>query len=46
MMDIWILVQLRDNEIEGDTFGLTTEAKRLLKQRGDAGQVTAVAMGP
>ena len=46
MMDIWIFVQLRDNEIDDVTFGLVTEARRLLKQVGNAGQVTAVAMGP
>ena len=46
MFDIWIIVQLRDNEIEEVTFGLITEAKRLLSQLGNAGQVTAVAMGP
>jgi electron transfer flavoprotein alpha subunit len=46
MTDIWIFVQQRDSEIEEITFGLITEAKRLLEQLGEAGQVTAVAMGP
>ena len=45
MTDIWIFVQQRDNEIEEITFGLITEAKRLLEQLGEAGQVTAVALG-
>ena len=46
-MDIWIFVQQRDGEIEQVTFGLVTEAKRLLEQLGEAGQghVTAVALG-
>jgi len=46
MTDIWIFVQQRDSEIEEITFGLITEAKRLLEQLGEAGQVTAVALGP
>jgi electron transfer flavoprotein alpha subunit len=46
MTDIWIFVQQRDSEIEEITFGLITEAKRLLEQLGQAGQLTAVAMGP
>ena len=46
MTDIWIFVQQRDSEIEKITFGLITEAKRLLEQLGEAGQVTAVALGP
>lgn len=45
MMDIWVFVQLRDNEIEDATFGLVTEAKRLLQQGEGDGQVTAVAIG-
>jgi len=45
MTDIWVLVQQRDNEIEEVTFGLVAEAKRLLEQLGEAGQVTAVALG-
>ncbi len=45
MTDIWIFVQQRDGEIEEITFGLITEAKRLLEQQGEAGQVTAVALG-
>ena len=46
MTDIWVFVQLRDSEIEDVTFGLVTEAKRLLKQGEGDGQVTAVAIGP
>jgi electron transfer flavoprotein alpha subunit len=46
MTDIWIFVQQRDSEIEEITFGLITEAKRLLEQLGQAGQLTAVALGP
>jgi electron transfer flavoprotein alpha subunit len=45
MTDIWIFVQQRDGEIEDVTFGLITEAKRLIEQLGEAGQVTAVALG-
>ncbi|MGD8662932.1 MAG: hypothetical protein PVH37_23520, partial [Desulfobacterales bacterium] len=45
MKDIWIFVQHRENEIEEITFGLITEAKRLLAQLGQADQVTAVALG-
>ncbi len=45
MKDIWIFVQHRENEIEAVTFGLITEAKRLLEQLGQADQVTAVALG-
>ena len=45
MTDIWIFVQQRDSEIEEVTFGLITEANRLLEQLGEAGQVTAVALG-
>ena len=45
MADIWIFVQQRDGEIEEITFGLITEAKRLLEQLGDAGRLTAVALG-
>ncbi|CAB1076593.1 Electron transfer flavoprotein, alpha subunit [Olavius algarvensis Delta 1 endosymbiont] len=46
MTDIWVFVQLRDGEIEDTTFGLVTEAKRLLKQASDSGRITAVALGP
>jgi electron transfer flavoprotein alpha subunit len=46
MTDIWIFVQQRDSEIEEITCGLITEAKRLLEQLGEAGQLTAVALGP
>lgn len=46
MFDIWILVQHRDDGIEETTFGLAAEARRLISQLGDAGQVTAIALGP
>ncbi|MGA9537058.1 MAG: electron transfer flavoprotein subunit alpha/FixB family protein [Desulfobacterales bacterium] len=46
MFDIWVFVQQRDEEIEDATYGLVTEAKRLMAQLGDAGQVTAIALGP
>jgi electron transfer flavoprotein alpha subunit len=46
MIDIWIFVQLRDEEIDDTTYGLVTEARRLIDQRGEPGQVTAVALGP
>ena len=46
MLDIWIFVQQRDEEIEDATYGLVTEARRLIAQLGDAGRVTAVALGP
>jgi electron transfer flavoprotein alpha subunit len=46
MVDIWIFVQQRDDEIEAATYGLVTEAKRLHTELGQAGQVTAVALGP
>jgi electron transfer flavoprotein alpha subunit len=45
MCDIWIVVEHRDGEIEDATFGLATEARRLIAQLGEAGQVTAVALG-
>jgi electron transfer flavoprotein alpha subunit len=46
MFDIWVFVQQRNEEIEDATYGLVTEARRLMAQLGDAGQVTAVALGP
>jgi electron transfer flavoprotein alpha subunit len=46
MFDIWVFVQQRDEEIEDVTYGLVTEARRLMAQLGDAGRVTAVALGP
>ena len=46
MVDIWIFVQQRDDEIEAATYGLVAEAKRLIAELGEAGQVTAVALGP
>jgi electron transfer flavoprotein alpha subunit len=46
MFDIWVFVHQRDEEIEDATYGLVTEARRLVAQLGDAGQVTAIALGP
>jgi electron transfer flavoprotein alpha subunit len=46
MLDIWVFVHQRDEEIEDATYGLVTEARRLMAQLGDAGQVTAIALGP
>ena len=46
MVDIWILVQRRDGEIEEATYGLATEANRLIAELGGAGKVTAVFLGP
>lgn len=45
MVDIWIYIGQRDDEIEEAAFGLVAEAKRLLKHLGEAGQVTAVSLG-
>jgi electron transfer flavoprotein alpha subunit len=46
MFDVWVFVQQRDAEIEDPTYGLVNEARRLMAQLGDAGRVTAVALGP
>jgi electron transfer flavoprotein alpha subunit len=46
MVDIWIFAQQRDDEIEAATYGLVSEAKRLITELGEAGLVTAVALGP
>lgn len=46
MRDIWILIHHKDNEIEESTFGLVTEARRLLDQTAAPGLVTGVALGP
>jgi electron transfer flavoprotein alpha subunit len=46
MFDVWVFVQQRDAEIEDATYGLVNEARRLMAQLGDAGRVTAVALGP
>jgi electron transfer flavoprotein alpha subunit len=45
MVDIWIWVHHRDNEIEEVTYGLVTEAKRLMDNLVTEGSVTAVAFG-
>ena len=46
MFDVWVFVHQRDAEIEDATYGLVNEARRLMAQLGDAGRVTAVALGP
>ncbi len=46
MVDIWIYVQQKDGDIEAPTFGLIAEAKRLITQLGETGQITAVCLGP
>ncbi|MDJ0784227.1 MAG: electron transfer flavoprotein subunit alpha/FixB family protein [Desulfosarcinaceae bacterium] len=46
MVDIWIYVQQKDGDIEAPTFGLVSEAKRLMTELDAAGQITAVALGP
>jgi electron transfer flavoprotein alpha subunit len=45
MKDIWILVQHRDLSIEEVTFGLIAEARHLLADFGEPGDVSAVAIG-
>ena len=45
-MDIWVFVQQRDGEIDDTTYGLVSEARRLIEPMDAAGQVTAVALGP
>ncbi|MDJ0720529.1 MAG: electron transfer flavoprotein subunit alpha/FixB family protein [Desulfobacterales bacterium] len=45
-MDIWIYVNHREDEIEETTFGLTTEARRLLNECDQPGRITGVALGP
>ena len=45
MIDIWIVVQQRDDAIEEATYGLVTEAKRIIAELGETQQVTAVALG-
>ena len=46
MQDIWVYVHYQEDVIEEHTFGLVTEARRLLKQQEASGQVTGVALGP
>lgn len=46
MFDIWTFVQVRDDEIDEAAYGLVTEAKRLIAELGEAGQVSAIALGP
>jgi electron transfer flavoprotein alpha subunit len=45
-VDIWVFVHHRDDEIEEATFGLVTEAKRLIEGLGAAGRITAACLGP
>ncbi len=44
-MDIWIYVNHREDEIEETTFGLSTEARRLLNELDQPGRITGVALG-
>jgi electron transfer flavoprotein alpha subunit len=46
MVDIWIYVNHREDELEETTFGLATEAKRLLDELNQEGRITGVALGP
>ncbi|WP_373501600.1 electron transfer flavoprotein subunit alpha/FixB family protein [Desulfococcus sp.] len=46
MVDIWIFVQHRGDDIEDATYGLAAEAGRMIAQQGEAGRITAVALGP
>jgi electron transfer flavoprotein alpha subunit len=45
MNEIWLLVQHREGSIEENTFGLISEARRILATLGAEGMVTAVALG-
>ena len=44
-MNIWVWVQHRGGRIEGVTFGLIAEARRMISECGGEGTVTAVALG-
>ena len=43
--DIWVFVQHREGTIEGVTFGLIAEARRIISECDGKGTVTAVALG-
>jgi electron transfer flavoprotein alpha subunit len=44
--DIWILVHQDGTFIEESTFGLIVEARRIIREAGGRGSVTAVMIGP
>ena len=44
--NIWILVLSDGNAVEESTFGLIAEARRIIKDAGGIGSVTAVIIGP
>ena len=44
--DIWILARQDSDAIEESTFGLIAEARRIIKDAGETGTVTAVIIGP
>lgn len=43
--DIWIFAQHREGNLEGETFGLINEARRIISESDGKGTVTAVALG-
>lgn len=45
IQNIWIIVQHREGAIEGETFGLIAEARRIISEHDGKGTVTAVALG-
>ena len=45
MNDIWLLIQHREGSIEENTFGLISEARRILFDLREEGTVTAIALG-
>lgn len=45
LKDIWILVQHSGDAVEESTFGLIAEARRIIRNAGETGSVTAVLMG-
>lgn len=44
-INIWFLVSHRDGSIEDETYGLAAEGRRIFKDIGNAGYLTAVAIG-
>ena len=45
MNDIWLLIQHREGAIEENSFGLISEARRILFDLGGKGIVSAIALG-
>jgi electron transfer flavoprotein alpha subunit len=45
MKNIWVFIQHRDLKIEEVTFGLIAEARHIIADLGERGEVTAVAFG-